>query len=72
MLPAGAWLVTVTLPAIAMAQGGGAGIKAAEAAKEPNYVAPYFLMVLSIGLGLLVVGRPSRRKDPSEKDGAAT
>lgn len=55
-------------PLAAFAQHSGAGIEAQKSATEPSYVLPYFLVVLCIGLGLLVVGRPSRRKDPQERE----
>jgi hypothetical protein len=63
-----ALLALPAAPRIAWAQKeGGAGIAAAQAATEPSYVFPYFLMVLSTGLGLYILGKPSRRKDPDEK-----
>jgi len=46
---------------------GGAGIEAAKSATEPSYVFPYFLMVLSTGLGLYILAKPSRRKNPGEE-----
>ncbi|HVU89482.1 MAG TPA: hypothetical protein VHD36_19290 [Pirellulales bacterium] len=49
---------------------GGAGIPDAAEQTEPNYVFPYFLVVLSIGLGLYVLNKPTRRKNMDEKDTA--
>jgi len=34
--------------------------------EEQSYVLPYFLVVLTAGLGLLVVLRPSRRQEPQQ------
>jgi hypothetical protein len=64
----GACLASAAAPRIAWAQKeGGAGIAAAQAATEPSYVFPYFLMVLSTGLGLYLLGKPSRRKNLDER-----
>jgi hypothetical protein len=46
---------------------GGAGVQAAAAATEPSYVFPYFLIVLATGLGLYILAKPSRRKNPAEE-----
>ena len=60
--------VALAAPPSAWAQGdGGAGIAAAKARTEPSYVFPYFLIVLATGLGLMILGKPSRRKDPAEE-----
>ena len=50
--------------------GGGAGIPGAVDQTEPNYVFPYFLVVLSTGLGLYMLGKPTRRKNVDEKETA--
>jgi len=67
----GGCLAAAAAPQFAWAQReGGAGIAAARDATEPSYVFPYFLMVLAIGLGLRLVGGPSRRKNLDEKSDA--
>jgi hypothetical protein len=59
-----ACLAFVAAPRAAWAQKeGGAGIAAAQAATEPSWVFPYFVMILSTGLGLYLLGKPSRRKN---------
>ena len=50
--------------------GGGTGIPGAVRPDQPNYVFPYFLVVLSTGLGLYILNKPTRRKDVDEKDTA--
>jgi hypothetical protein len=65
-----ACLVALVAPQSALAQGeGGAGIMAAQEATEPNWVFPYFLVVLSTGLGIYLLGKPSQRKNMDEKEG---
>lgn len=63
-------ILLAAAPDVAFAQlkEGGAGIAGAQAATEPSYVAPYFLLALSLGLGLMVVGRPSKRANPDVKE----
>jgi len=59
------------LPQVVLAQipkEGGAGIAGAATATEPSWVFPYFLIVLSAGLGVWIIAKPSRRKDPDEKE----
>ena len=67
-----ACLIAVATPATAFVQGeGGAGIMAAKDATEPNWVFPYFLVVLSTGLGIWLLGKPSRRKNMDKEEGPA-
>jgi hypothetical protein len=65
-----ACLIGAIAPRPALAQKeGGAGIMAAQDATEPNYVFPYFIVVLSTGMGIWLLGKPSRRKNLDEKEG---
>ncbi len=67
-----AFVAIVPQVAFAQLKEGGAGIAGAQAATEPSYVAPYFLVALSLGLGLMVVGRPSKRANPDVKEEGPT
>lgn len=61
----------LALPTVLHAQmpkEGGAGIPGAASATEPSWVFPYFLIVLSAGLGIWIIAKPSRRKDMDEKE----
>jgi len=60
-----ACLAFAAVPHVAWAQPkeGGAGIASAQAATEPSWVFPYFMMVIFTGLGLYLLGKPSRRKN---------
>jgi hypothetical protein len=43
--------------------------KAVEAAPEKSYVIPYFLVLLSMGLGIMILCRPGKRaSEPFKKD----
>lgn len=66
-------LMLMAAPALAQPKkdaggGGGAGIAGPQEQTEPNYVFPYFLVVLSTGLGLYIVNKPTRRTNKDEKD----
>jgi hypothetical protein len=68
-------LIVMAVPALAQPKkdaggGGGAGIAGPQEQTEPNYVFPYFLVVLSTGLGLYVLNKPTRRTNVDEKDTA--
>ncbi len=56
------WLVCSAMPAAAWAQKKRKGAEAPAGPAEQSYVLPYFLVVLTMGLGLAVVCRPSRRQ----------
>ncbi len=54
------WL---TLPGYALAQKVVPGSEAAEPGGAMSYLLPYFLVILSVGLGVFLVCRPSHRRD---------